>query len=108
MDPQDKKNGNRKSWVDPNVEGKILRKLIKKVDKLLDKGLVVTIIDVDDEDNPDGLSKEQQVTKAVGNHFDKIIKGAHCIAQVSMAKNSMAKTSEMQKDIDMIKDHLGI
>ena len=97
---------NNKGWVDPNYEGKVLRKLIKKVVKMLEKGVTVTVIDPDE--HPEGLGKEAQVTHAIGEHYDKVIKGIHCISQAAMSKNSLAKSGEMQKDIDMIKDHLGI
>lgn len=67
-------------WTSPDYEGKVLRKLVRKLNLLL-KGDI---------------------------SLDELIKLSHCISQVAQAKNSLAKTSEMQKDIDKIKDHLGI
>lgn len=67
-------------WTSPDYEGKILRKLVRKLNLLLKTDI----------------------------SLDELIKLSHCISQVSQAKNSLAKTSEMQKDIDRIKDHLGI
>ena len=98
--------GNRNGWVDPNVEGKILRRLVKRLNKMIEKPLVVTI--VEDEDDPNIPSKAEQIERVIGNHVDRVVKISHCIAQVAQAKNGMAKTGEMQKDIEKIKDHLGL
>lgn len=96
---------NNKGWIDPNYEGKLLRKFIKKLDKLMNKPLELT---VRHEDEDGELSEPEQIERFVGNHVDRVIKIIRCAAQASQAKNSLAKTGEMQKDIDRIKDHLGI
>lgn len=64
--------------------------------------LVITIIESEEGD------KETQIEKFIGNHFDRVIKAAHCITQLAQAKSSLAKTNVMQDDIDKIKDHLGL
>jgi len=94
---------NNKGWVDPNYEGKLLRKFIKKLDKLMNKPLIITI-DTDDK----APTENEQIERFVGNHVDRVIKIIHCASQAAQAKNSLAKTGPMQKDIDKIKDHLGI
>ena len=96
----------RHGWTNPNVEGKILRKLVKRLNKLIEKPLVLTIRHTDEDGEL--MSEPEQITRSIGNHIDHVVKIAHCISQVAQAKNSMAKTGEMQKDIDKIKDHLGI
>ena len=72
---------------------------------MITKSLVLTIIEPEEEGDAD---KETQIEKFIGNHFDKVIKAAHCITQMAQAKSSLAKTNVMQKDIDDIKDHLGL
>ena len=70
---------------------------------MITKPLVITIIDSEEEGD-----KETQIEKFIGNHFDRVIKAAHCITQLAQAKSSLAKTNVMQDDIDKIKDHLGL
>ena len=94
---------NNKGWVDPNYEGKLLRKFIKKLDKLMNKPLVLTI-----DNSEESPTEEIQIERFVGNHVDRVIKIIHCASQAAQAKNSLAKTGDMQKDINMLKDHLGL
>ena len=61
----------------------------------------------EDEDG-ELMSEPEQIERFIGNHFDKVIKAAHCITQMAQAKSSLAKTNVMQDDIDKIKDHLGL
>ena len=70
---------------------------------MITQPLVITIIDSEEEGD-----KETQIEKFIGNHFDRVIKAAHCITQLAQAKSSLAKTNVMQDDIDKIKDHLGL
>ncbi len=71
---------------------------------MITKPLVITIIEP--EEGVD--DKETQIERFIGNHFDRVIKAAHCITQMAQAKSSLAKTNVMQDDIDKIKDHLGL
>lgn len=73
---------------------------------MITKPLELTIKYEDKDGNP--INESEQIERFIGNHFDKVIKAAHCITQMAQAKSSLAKTNVMQKDIDEIKDHLGL
>ena len=73
---------------------------------MITKPLELTIKYEDKDGNP--INEPEQIERFIGNHFDRVIKAAHCITQLAQAKSSLAKTNVMQDDIDEIKDHLGL
>jgi len=73
--------GSKTGWADANLEGKALRKILKKIDRILE---------------------------TEKSDIDAITKLAHCYFQGVAIKNSLAKTNELEKRLDKIENSLGI
>lgn len=73
--------GSKTGWTDPNLEGKALRKILKKIDKKLE----AKTLDI-----------------------DELTKLAHCYFQGVAVKNSLAKTTHLEDRLEKIETELGI
>jgi len=70
----------KNNWTDASVEGKILRKIFKKLSYLFNE--------------TDNINDKARLS--------------HAMLQVAIAKNNLVKTNDMQQDIEKIKEKLGL
>ena len=68
------------NWVDSSFEGRKLRSIFKN------------------------LYKESTKTEDI----DKLVRLGHAMSQIALAKNSLAKTNELQKRLEEVEEKLGL